>query len=137
MGVGEEGALGHEDDVAQGGDRAAEPDGRPVHRGHDGDGDGEHLVDELPGQAQAAAASASVDPTMLEVLVAAAGAEGLPGAGQHHRSAALVLVDVTPEGDELGVQVLADGVEGAGLVQGDHPHGPVGPDLDSRQLVHG
>ena len=102
--VGEERRLVDEDDVAERGKRAPEPDRRPVDRGDDWQMEVQHVFDKAARITQRLATCAEVGAVVLELIDAPAGAECPPGARQHDRPRVAVSGDASPEIGELVVE---------------------------------
>ena len=94
MGIGQVCALGHEHDVGESDQAAAQADGRPVDRGHDRDPVGHHAGDDLTAVGQGLLATFAVAGQLVEVGEVTACREGSPVAGQHGGTGPLVGVDL-------------------------------------------
>ena len=125
MRVGKERRLVDEDDVAERGKRAPEPDSRPVDRGDDWEVKVQHVFDKAARITQRLATCAEVGAVVLELIDAPACAECAPGARQHNRPRIAVGGDASPEIGELVVQRVRERVHLLGIVQRDDPYGTV------------
>ena len=134
VGVGEVGALGHEHDVGQGHEAAAEPDGRAVHGGDDRHPAGDHARSRSAGRATSVSlAQVGVLGELVDVVEVAAGGEGPAVAGEHGDPGVGVGVELREELGQALVQLVVGGVELVGPVEADDPDRAVGLDLDRRR----
>jgi hypothetical protein len=130
VGVGEVGALSHEDDVGQRHQAAPEPDRRSVHRGDHGDAAGHHARDDLPPVEEALLAQGVVADELVDVVEVAARREGAAVAGEDGDPCVEVGVQLREETGQRAVELMVGGVELVGSVQADDPHRAVGLDGD-------
>ena len=119
--VGQVGALGHEHDVGQGDQAAAQPHCRSVHGGHDGHPACDHAGDDLPAVGQRLLAQPRVAGQLVQVGEVAAGRERLAVPGQHDGPGLVVGIDLREQSGQTLVQLVVGGVELIGPVQPDDP----------------
>ena len=134
--IGEVGRLRHQHHVAQHRDAAAQADGRAVHRGDHRQREPQHLVDDLGALAEALVAGDRVVEERRDPVQVTAGGERPARAGEDHHRGVGVGGELPPHVGERPVQVLVDGVERVGPVDGHDPDRAVGLDGQRvRQVV--
>ena len=115
--VGQVRALGHEHDVGEGDETAAQADGGAVHRGHDGHATAHHAGDDPTAVGQRLlAGDPGVPGQLVEIGEVAAGRERLPVPGQDDRPGLVVGIDLREEAGQALVQLVVGGVELLGPV---------------------
>ena len=129
--VGEVRALGHEHDVGQRDEAAAEPDGGAVHRGDDRHAGTRPCRSRSGGRATSVSRrSVGVLGELVEVGEVAAGRERAAVAGEDDGARVGVGVELREQLGEAVVQLVVGGVELLGPVEADDADGAVGLDLD-------
>ena len=126
--VRQEPAIGDEDDVAEHGHAAPQPDRGPVDRGDHRQREAQQLLDDLRALAQALVAGHRIVEEGGDPAQVAARAERPPRAGEDHHPGAGVGGELPPDVGEGPVQRLVDGVELGWPVEGDDAERPLARD---------
>ncbi|OOK75052.1 hypothetical protein BZL29_4352 [Mycobacterium kansasii] len=130
MRVGKVGVFGDVDDVTQGDQAAAQPDGRAVDRCHHRHSAACHTQHDVAPVRNGLGAQIGVVGQLGQIREIAACRERPAGAGEHRSAGSAIVAQSRPQLRQPDMQIVVDGVEGIGAVQGDDAQRPVGTNVD-------